>query len=279
MSNIKTLVLLTITACALFASNAAASLISGRVSYNHNIGPATTTIDPANVGSTGTSSYKSNDEDLYAKFGTGYSTARIQSSRFRGSSKANSSHRINNIVISPMSGFAITPTPGFRLLPETNSGEFHASYSFKFSGIEFASSFRFGVDITGDSSPYDFSNLFYQSGIFGRTNVYTKVFDFQVNQSFDLQYDISMIVKNIEVEQSQFLGAGSYNFALGGSPVFVLPEGYTANAADGTIVNNYYVGFNPINANTPNVPEPSTFAIFALGITGLVSRKLRRFKA
>lgn len=42
----------------------------------------------------------------------------------------------------------------------------------------------------------------------------------------------------------------------GGSPVFDLPEGYTANSVDGQIVDSYYEG---------EVPEPGTLALLGVG--------------
>jgi hypothetical protein len=42
----------------------------------------------------------------------------------------------------------------------------------------------------------------------------------------------------------------------GGSPVFDLPEGYTANSVDGMIVDGYYQG---------DVPEPGTLMLLAAG--------------
>jgi len=79
---------------------------------------------------------------------------------------------------------------------------------------------------------------------------------FTLNQAFSLRVSSHLLVSNILLEGG-FVGSGNYKTALGGSPVFILPTGYTANSADGTIVNNYYVAHNPFNIATP-VPEPST---------------------
>jgi hypothetical protein len=50
-------------------------------------------------------------------------------------------------------------------------------------------------------------------------------------------------------------------------PVFNLPAGWTANSLDGSIVNNVFVA----------VPEASTWALFALSLTGIFAARRREF--
>ncbi|PCI62411.1 MAG: hypothetical protein COB35_04185 [Gammaproteobacteria bacterium] len=52
---------------------------------------------------------------------------------------------------------------------------------------------------------------------------------------------------------------------LGGSPVFMLPTGYTVNSKSANIINNWYKGFDPLAKNVA-VPEPSTLSILLLAL-------------
>jgi hypothetical protein len=58
--------------------------------------------------------------------------------------------------------------------------------------------------------------------------------------------------------------SNTLKFAQSG-PVFTLPAGWTANSADGRIVNNAFV----------NVPEPSSGALVAASLAGIVARRRR----
>lgn len=53
----------------------------------------------------------------------------------------------------------------------------------------------------------------------------------------------------------------------GGSPVFLLPEGYTANSVDGQIENTFYVG---------EVPEPAGLILLSAGALALLRRRPTR---
>jgi len=72
------------------------------------------------------------------------------------------------------------------------------------------------------------------------------------------------------VENEARTERGFFSLSLGGSPVFELPEGYTANSASAQIVDNFYVG------PSIRVPEPSSGLLMMLLCvsTSLVVRKL-----
>lgn len=78
-----------------------------------------------------------------------------------------------------------------------------------------------------------------------------------------------------EVQSAVRSSYGSFTTVLGGSPVFILPEFYSANSADGSIVDNMYVGFNPFANNNVNVPEPGTLFLLATGLLGLFINRRR----
>lgn len=227
-------------------------------------------IDPATITSMVNSTIESPDYNSQIRSGLGFTMANIGSTDFRGKTRAGSNNRIDNIFITSFDGSVLTD-PGEFPIP----AEFHARYSARMSrGVANESSyFRFGVGIGGS---WDFDNNFYGDRIYGGgiSGVYSRHLELPVNQSFSLSWTADMIIKNIEVLGSGYFGTGNYSFALGGSPVFILPEGYTANSADGTIVDNYYVGFDPFAASTTPVPEPSTLMMLLSGLVLLVGRRL-----
>ena len=227
-------------------------------------------IDPASVGSSINATIKSDDDDSHIRSGLGYTTANIGSVDFRGDTRAGSNNTIDNILITSIDGSLIID-PSSLPIP----AEFHARYSATMArGVADNSSyFRFGVGIGGS---WDFNNNFYGDRIYGGgvSGIYSRFLDLPVNQSFSLSWTTDMIIKNIEILGSGYFGTANYSFALGGSPVFILPEGYTANSADGAIVNNYYVGFDPFAVDTTPVPEPSTLILLMSGVVLLVRRRL-----
>lgn len=75
---------------------------------------------------------------------------------------------------------------------------------------------------------------------------------------------------SVQVQGEFATRKGTFTVSLGGSPVFVVPEGYTANSIDGSVVDNFYVG--PVDA----VPEPTSLTIAAmLGFMGIARRRTR----
>jgi hypothetical protein len=226
-------------------------------------------IDPASITSSVTSIIKSVDDDSRLSSGLGYTSASIGSVDFRGDTRANSNNSIDNIIITSSDGSILTD-PDELPIP----AEFNARYSARMArGVADESSyFRFGVGFGG---AWNFNN-FYGDRIYGGgvSGTYSRFLDLPVNQSFSLSWTADMIIKNIEILGSGYFGAGGYSFALGGSPVFILPDGYTANSADGAIVDNYYVGFDPFAKDTTAVPGPSTLILIMSGLVLLASRRI-----
>ena len=66
-------------------------------------------------------------------------------------------------------------------------------------------------------------------------------------------------------------GAFALSFPTDGSPVFVLPEGYTANSISGNIVDNVWVGASA-------VPIPGALWLMGSGLAGLVGLGSRRYR-
>ncbi|AYA66525.1 hypothetical protein DS731_08565 [Alteromonas sp. RKMC-009] len=63
----------------------------------------------------------------------------------------------------------------------------------------------------------------------------------------------------------------NWNLILGGSPAFVLPDGFYANSLDGTIVDNYFVG-NVASLPATAVPAPATWLLFAITLVVVIVR-------
>ncbi|MCF2948032.1 PEP-CTERM sorting domain-containing protein [Paraglaciecola aquimarina] len=98
------------------------------------------------------------------------------------------------------------------------------------------------------------------------------------NLTLTIFSELSIANQLPEVQSAVRSSYGGFATVLGGSPVFILPEFYSANSADGSIVDNMYVGFNPLASdvhNSVSVPEPGTLCVFATGLLGLLINRRR----
>ena len=104
--------------------------------------------------------------------------------------------------------------------------------------------------------------------------VWETFFNLSVNVPFSLLLSNDLLVGNRWIED-RFRGKANFNNLLGGSPVFNLPDGFFANSADGSIVDNYYVGNDPFvnSAGPTTVAEPTTALIMGLSLVGLGIRR------
>lgn len=90
-----------------------------------------------------------------------------------------------------------------------------------------------------------------------------------VGTPIDLKFQVQFISGtrsdyNSSTNALRITSTANWNLELGGSPAIILPEGYVANSADGSIVNNYYV-----------VPTPSTSIMFTCGLLVLAAKRRR----
>ncbi|MEM6332121.1 MAG: hypothetical protein AAF823_02135 [Planctomycetota bacterium] len=168
------------------------------------------------------------------------------------------------------SGFASARASGFLLISDvivTRQPGFEDAPDI----VELIAQVSFG----GDTSFTDLSNIsgginggssFSAAGLSSENPTMTSTADVLVDQPITLTLAASISVR---VEGEFNSRKANFTVALGGSPVFLLPEGYVANSVDGSVVDNFYVG--PINP----VPEPGTLAAgLSLGLLAL-RRRLR----
>ena len=87
-------------------------------------------------------------------------------------------------------------------------------------------------------------------------------------QSFSLSYGLN--IDEVGIKHRSFV---NWSVELGGSPALILPPGYFANSADGSIVDNYFVGTQSGNPAT-QVPAPAPYLLL---LTGLLAAFIRRY--
>lgn len=133
-----------------------------------------------------------------------------------------------------------------------------------------SSHFNMQIDFSNTLSERQSKNIVDES----ETGVWETFFDLSVNVPFYLLLSNDLLVGNRWIE-GKFKGKANFNTLLGGSPVFNLPDGFFANSADGSIVDNYYVGSDPfVTPSDPTlVPEPTTSFLFGICLIGLGFRK------
>ncbi len=100
-------------------------------------------------------------------------------------------------------------------------------------------------------------------------------FTLPVGDLFDLS--LTAFVQSISIDVTTIAdGDGvrhqsdvNWSVTLGGSPAFMLPAGYYANSADGSIVDNYFVSSSTSNPSVA-IPEPKAFTLLVLAFFLLV---------
>ena len=111
------------------------------------------------------------------------------------------------------------------------------------------------------------------TGSFSNQLVNFQNYTLPVNQVFTMDVSASVLTRSIfQQQRNAHVAVANWNLKLGGSPAFILPEGFYANSADGRIVNNYFV-----DSSAPqNVTEPSVWILMsmALGLALQTRRQL-----
>jgi hypothetical protein len=155
-------------------------------------------------------------------------------------------------------------------------GQLHITYSANFaSHLNGNSTFSLGA--TGSGISYQGKTL-YAGGAAPLSGIWSLDGLFAVNSNLTLTIHSALSISNTlpEVQSAVRSSSGGFTTVLGGSPVFNLPEFYSANSADGTIVNNMYVGFNPLASNGPvGVSAPGTLFLFISGMFALLMNQRR----
>ena len=157
--------------------------------------------------------------------------------------------------------------PGYENLPDIFDVRVHLTYlANTYAPEKNNADFRLYTQIGSD---IDFNNSINASLIWGNTLVWeTKRFSVNVATAYDFTINSELnypVYSNIK-GPGQHYGSGSVKVRLGGSPVFVLPTGYTANSVSGSIVNNLYTGFDPFANNSISVPEPSSLILLLIAM-------------
>lgn len=158
------------------------------------------------------------------------------------------------------------------------SGQQHITYSANFAAHLNGNS-TFSLGAWGSGFSYQGQTL-YADGSAPLSGVFVIDGLFAVNTPFTLSIISELRIANRvpEVQSAVASSSGGFTTVLGGSPVFNLPEFYSANSADGSIVNNMYMGFNPLVANVPvGVSEPGTIILFISSIFALLMNHRRSF--
>lgn len=152
----------------------------------------------------------------------------------------------------------VTRLPGFESLPGTVAMTAQVSFD---AGTDFA-------DLSNISGGLGGGSAFSPALLSAETPTMTSTAQVLVDQPVSLSLAASISVR---VEGGFNTRDGTFTVSLGGSPVFLLPEGYVANSIDGRVVDNFYVG--PVNA----VPEPGMAAAWlGLGAYAVGCRWRRR---
>lgn len=206
-------------------------------------------------------------------------TARLGSLTGNGNSSCRGSagHMVSSFSIDDI---YFTRLAGYANLSSSFSTAAHVTaYADVYNGSNGNNNFSVGIQ---SGAGYDGFNTAAETLGFGSSQVLeTSFFTARIGtaQRLAVTANLDFVVEGTSGrEQTIYNGNGLFNVRLGGSPVFVLPEGYTANSVSGSIVDNYYVGFDPFAPNTPpsSVPEASSLYLLAFGLLGLFAGARRK---
>ncbi len=255
MLKMKKLMVMLAVLCALFVQVAQAGLIKSyayeTTVFNGYAGGPLLNKSSNLLNRTLVANYITSSGSYNTQTWAGASQGSGNSTRFNGGFVNYSSSKINDIIISY--------TGNNQLRSNSVNGSVHVSNAVNVDGDTgvLASSF-FGINllVAGNRASSNLTGNDLINNLF----TWSTNMNFLLNQAFSLEIDSRLRV------QGGTQRSGYYKTALGGSPVFILPTGFSANSADGSIVDNYYVGYNPLAANTPStpVPEPPTSILLLL---------------
>jgi hypothetical protein len=251
---------------------ATASLIQSKVLAFNQSSQGFGDFNGVNENSLSKASYSQTDPDggFYrgqTTTGFGWASGSASSRIVRGGVRLFSTFTLDDIMIT-YTGSGAADTHVF--------GQHHITYSANFAAhLNSISTFSLLASGSGFSST---GKTLYADGAAPLSGVWGIDGLFAVGTNLNLTIHSELLIANSvpDVQSAVSSSSGGFATVLGGSPVFNLPEFYSANSADGTIVNNMYVGFNPLAANNNvSVPEPATLLVFVGGLLGLlINRRL-----
>lgn len=264
---------LMITSTLLMASlPATASLVQSKVLVFNQSSQGFGDLNGVNEGGLSTASYYQKDTDggYYrgnTTTGLGWAVGSASSEGKNRGVRLYSTFSLDDIIIT-YSGNGLAPTH----IP----GQLHITYSANFaSHLNGNSTFSLGV--LGSGLSYTGKTL-YADGSAPLNGVFEVDVNFAVGTNLFLQVNSELTIANRLPEVQSVVQSSNGGFAtvLGGSPVFNLPEFFSANSVDGTIVNNMYVGYNPLKATS--VTEPGALFLLCSAIAGLLINRRRALK-
>jgi len=102
--------------------------------------------------------------------------------------------------------------------------------------------------------------------------------DFQLTTLTSLHWNLNALSNGTDISHSFLLPTEDWGAAYGANPVLTMgAEFHNIMAASITALPGAFgIGFDNFNMTPTSVPEPSTLAIFALGMIGLVSRRFKK---
>lgn len=113
------------------------------------------------------------------------------------------------------------------------------------------------------------------TGTFSNQLVNFQNFSLPVNQIFTMDVNASVLTRSVfQNQRNAHVAVANWSLKLGGSPAFILPEGYYANSADGSIVDNYFVD----RSAPQNVPETPVLMLLPIALGAILRARKQRAK-